>query len=62
MKYIILIIAAIWTVSVFIMRKQIFEEGIPSRVTTFKIILAPLLLGYEFVKWIIIGIGSALRN
>jgi hypothetical protein len=62
MKYIILIIAAIWTVSVLIMRKQIFEEGIPSRVTTFRIILAPLLLGYEVVKWVIFGIGSTLRK
>jgi hypothetical protein len=44
------------------MRKQIFEEGIPSRVTTFRIILALLLLGYEVVKWIVLGIGSTLRN
>jgi hypothetical protein len=44
------------------MRKQIFEEGIPSRVTTFRIILAPLLLGYEVVKWVIFGIESTLRD
>lgn len=62
MKHIILIIATIWTVSVLIMRKQIFDEGISSRITTFRIILAPLILMFEVVKWIVLGIGSALRN
>ena len=62
MKDIILIIITVWTISVLIMRKQIFEEEIPSRVTTFRIILAPLLLGYEVVKWVIFGIGFTLRN
>ena len=62
MKDIILIVITVWTISVFIVRKQIFEEGILSRVTTFRIILAPLLLGYEVVKWVIFGIGSTLRK
>ena len=61
-KDIILVIAAIWTISAIIMRKRIFEEEVPTKVTILKLILAPLLLGFEAVKWIIFGIRSALRD
>ena len=58
----ILIIILGWTVSVLIMRKQIFEEDVPSWVTILRLVLAPLLLISEAVILMIIGVRSALRD
>ena len=62
MRDIILIIILGWIVSILIMRKQVFEEDVPSWVTILRLVLAPLLLIFETVILMIIGVRSALRD
>ena len=61
MKDIILIVITVWTISVFIVRKQIFNEETPLLIY-FRLIFAPLILVFELIKWMLIDIGSALRD
>jgi hypothetical protein len=62
MRDIILIIILSWTISILIMRKQIFEEDVPLWVTILRLVLAPLLMIFEAVILMIIGIRSSLRD
>jgi hypothetical protein len=62
MRDIILIIILSWTVSILIMRKRIFEEDVPLWVTILRLVLAPLLMIFEAVILMIIGVRSALRD
>ena len=62
MKDIILIVITVWTISVFIVRKQIFNEETPLLVIYLRLIFAPLILVFELVKWIVLGIGPTLRK
>ena len=62
MRDIILIIILSWTVSILIMRKQIFEEDVPLWVTILRLVLAPILMIFEAVILMIIGVRSTLRD
>lgn len=62
MKDIILLVMIIWSVSAIIMRRQVFEEDAKLWVTILRLILAPLLLIFGVIEWIVFGIKSTLRN
>ncbi len=62
MRDIILIIILGWIVSILIMRKRVLEEDVPSWVTILRLVLAPLLMIFEAVILMIIGVRSALRD
>ena len=58
----IITLILVWTISSQLVRKQIFDEDIPVRVSLIRLALSPLLLIFTVIGWVVIGVGSSLRN